>query len=81
MPFPCFPLLFPGLVSGIIFGFFFDEPPHSDGWAFFPKFAINGTAFLIGNLVAWAGATYYCLTWNSRRQTLANDVKTASRAT
>jgi hypothetical protein len=67
-------------VSGIIFGFFFDEPPHSDGWAFFPKFAINGKAFLFGNLVAWAVVTYFCLSWRAKRQTQANDVKADSLA-
>jgi hypothetical protein len=67
IPIPLFPLLFPGLVTGGIYGFFFGEPQHTDGWGVLPHPTINGTAFLVGNLVAWVGITYLFLSWKSKR--------------
>lgn len=61
------PLIIPGLVLGGIYGFFFDEPQHTDGWSLFPHPTINGTAFLIGNLVTWAAITYLYLRSRSKR--------------
>ena len=52
LPLPFLPLILPGLVPGCIYGFFFDEPRHQDGWAILPLPTCNGTAFLIGNIAA-----------------------------
>jgi hypothetical protein len=67
LPLPFLPLILPGLVPGCIYGFFFDEPRHQDGWAILPLPTCNGTAFLIGNIAAWGGLAYLCLSSRSKR--------------